>query len=101
MKRIILTWLPRAERDLEQIRARIARDKPIAAEKFIKNLRKSVGRLRRFPYSGWMVEEWQDPRIREILYGPYRIIHRVRDNLVQIMIVIHGARLLDEEPWKD
>jgi len=48
-----------------------------------------------------MVEEWQDPNIREILYGNYRVIHRVRDNLVQIMIVIHGARLLDEEPLKD
>jgi plasmid stabilization system protein ParE len=73
----------------------------MAAEKFVRNLRKAAGRLRRFPLSGWMVEEWQDPNIREILYGNYRIIHRVRDNVVQVMIVIHGARLLDEDPLKD
>jgi hypothetical protein len=43
-----------------------------------------------------MVEEWQDPNVREILHGNYRIIYRVRDNVVEIIIVIHGARLLDE-----
>ena len=68
----------------------------MAAERFVRNLRKAAGRLRRFPLSGWIVEEWQDPSIREILFGSYRIIHRVRDNLVEIMIVCHGARLLDE-----
>jgi len=48
-----------------------------------------------------MVEEWQDPNIREILFGNYRIIHRVRDNVVEIMIVCHGARLLDNENLKE
>ncbi len=73
----------------------------MAAEKFVRNLRKAAGGLRRFPLSGWMVEEWQDPNIREILHRNYRIIHRVRDNVVQVMIVIHGARLLDEDLLKD
>ena len=43
-----------------------------------------------------MVEEWQDPSIREIVYGNYRVIHRVRENVVEILTVIHGARLLEE-----
>jgi plasmid stabilization system protein ParE len=48
-----------------------------------------------------VVEEWQDPRIREILYGNYRIIHRVRENKVEIMIVRHGAQLLQDDILKD
>lgn len=73
----------------------------MAAERFVRNLRKAAGRLRRFPLSGWMVEEWQDPSIREITYGNNRIIHRVRDKVVQIMIICHGARLLGDEVLKD
>jgi hypothetical protein len=44
-----------------------------------------------------MVEEWQDPNVREILFGNYRIIHRVRDSVVEIMIICHGARLLEPD----
>ncbi len=73
----------------------------MAADRFVRNLRKAAGRLKRFPYSGWMVEEWQDPSIREIVFGNYRIIHRVREPIVEIITVIHGARLLHEQFRKD
>ena len=48
-----------------------------------------------------MVEEWQDPDIREILYGNYRILHRVRLPIVEVLMVVHGARLLREEFLKN
>jgi toxin ParE1/3/4 len=73
----------------------------MAAERFVKNLRKAVSRLRRFPRSGWIVEEWQDPNIREILFGNYRIVHRVLDNVVEILVIRHGSRLLHDEFLKD
>lgn len=55
----------------------------------------TVERLAVFPNSGRIVPELNDPGIREILFGNYRIVHRVTGDLVEILTVYHGARLLD------
>ncbi len=39
--------------------------------------------------------EINDPEIREILFGSYRIVYRVKGELVEILTIYHGARLLD------
>lgn len=73
----------------------------MAAEKFVRKLKAAVDHLRSFPFSGWMVEEWLDPNVREMVFGIYRIIYRVGNNNVEIITVQHGARQLDEEILKD
>jgi plasmid stabilization system protein ParE len=50
--------------------------------------------LRQFPESGWIVEEVQGPMLRETVVGSHRIIYRFQDNIVKIINVIHGARIL-------
>lgn len=47
------------------------------------------------PQSGRMVPETQDSSLREILLGSYRIIYRVRAELVEVLTVCHGAKLID------
>jgi toxin ParE1/3/4 len=64
---------------------------------FIKRLRKSVDRLRLFPESGWVVEEYDNPRIREIVFGHFRIIYEYDGKQVVILKVIRGDRLLRKE----
>jgi toxin ParE1/3/4 len=49
------------------------------------------------PESGWVVEKLDDPQVREIVYGNYRIIYRHRNRLVEILTVCHGARLLPKD----
>ncbi|MGM0539773.1 MAG: type II toxin-antitoxin system RelE/ParE family toxin [Thermodesulfobacteriota bacterium] len=44
----------------------------------------AVERLTSFPNSGRIVPEIRDPVIREIVFGSYRIIYRVKDNLVEL-----------------
>jgi len=35
--------------------------------------------------------------IREIILGNYRIIYRIKDDIVEILTVYHSARLLETE----
>ncbi len=39
--------------------------------------------------------ELNDPAIREIILGNYRIVYRLRGNVVHILTVFHGARPLN------
>lgn len=44
-----------------------------------------------------MVEDFNDPEIREIVFGNFRIIYRYQRKVVEILTVRHGARLLGIE----
>ena len=45
------------------------------------------------PRSGRMVPELGDESIREVIHGNYRIVYRLRHDLVEVATVFHGARL--------
>ena len=88
-------WTPQASDDLEAITNFIAADSPHYASLFAIDVLASVKRLVTFPHSGRMVPELNDPTIREIILGNYRIVYRVRQDIVELLTVYHGARLLD------
>jgi len=88
-------WTPQAADDLEGITQFIAADSPYYASLFAMDVLSAVERLMVFPHSGRIVPEVNHPAIREILLGSYRIVYRVKDEVVEILTVYHGARLLD------
>ena len=88
-------WTAQAAEDLESIADFIARDSPQYARLFVLDVLHAVERLAAFPRSGRALPELSDPAIREVLLGAYRIVYRVREELVEILTVYHGARLLD------
>ena len=88
-------WTPQAADDLEAITNFIAADSPQYARLFAMDVLVAVERLANFPNSGRVVPELKDPAIREILFGSYRIVCRVKGDLVEVLTVYHGARLLD------
>ena len=45
------------------------------------------------PRSGRVMPELGDGAIREVIHGNYRIVYRLRHDLVEIATVFHGARL--------
>jgi addiction module RelE/StbE family toxin len=94
-KRTRIIWTPQSQEDLREIQAFIARDAPISAAAFVRRLKSSVDRLKTFPESGQVVPEINNSNIREILFGQFRIIYRVKHRQVDIITVFHGARLLD------
>ena len=69
-----VSWMPSALDDLKSIRDYIAKDSLYYADKFVDGAFKAAERLERFPKIGRMVPEIENPALREIIYGSYRII---------------------------
>jgi len=90
-----IIWSPLALERVRDIARYIARDKPSAAEKWVKDLFNLVGRLSTQPRSCRVVPELNRPDIRELIHGSYRVIYKLTEN-IHILTVRHGRQLLDE-----
>jgi addiction module RelE/StbE family toxin len=88
-------WTPQAVEDLDAIAGFIAQNSPHYAAVLVMDVLQTAARLVDFPQSGRIVPELNDPVIREIVIGSYRVIYRLRGDLAEILTVHHGARLLD------
>jgi toxin ParE1/3/4 len=88
-----ILWSPQALLDLESIRDYIARDSPRYAELVIRRLVAAVERLEAFPQSGRIVPERNTEDVREIIVKPYRVVYRLRPELVEIVTVFRASRL--------
>lgn len=92
---MILEWSPLA---LERA-SYITLDKPSAAEAWVDGIFESVGRLESYPMSGRKVPEVGIERIREIIYGAYRIIYSIdeRAGKISVLTVRRGSEMLRAE----
>lgn len=82
-----------AERDLNSIAAYISKHAgPVTAERFGNQLIDKALTLANMPERGRVVPELRQPDIREIIFRSYRIVYRLRPNLVQVIRFWHAAR---------
>lgn len=88
-----LVWSPLALERAESIAQYIAEDKPSAALYWVDGLFSCVDRLAEFPESGRVVPEVRLQRIREVMFGSYRVIYSVT-NRVDILTVRRSSQLL-------
>ena len=72
-----LIWSPVSRDDLRDIVRFIASDNPRRAESFAYELMAQTDMLQDHPEIGRIVPEYRDPKIREIIFRPYRIVYRV------------------------
>src|SRR5690606_11916732 len=95
---IILT--PQAIDDLGGIVRRIAQDNPARAQTFGHALLDAALAIDPFPERGRMVPEVNDPAVRELLHGSYRIIYEVYQDplVVYVLRFWHAARGTPELP---
>jgi toxin ParE1/3/4 len=93
-------WSPLALDRVSDIARYIAKDNPGAAERWVNELFESVERLADFPESGRVVPEVGVRRIRELIFGAYRVIYSVKEN-VEILTVRRGSQLLDMTEMDD
>ena len=92
-------WTNRSKRDLRNIREYIAADSAYYASKFIEKLVVSIDKkLQPQPHIGNIVSEIGKQDIREIKYGPYRIVYKIFPLELHILTVWHSARLLVNHP---
>jgi len=91
---------PRAIQDLQEIVRYISFDNPKAAERFGYALIDAALSLATFPERGRFVPEFDDGMTREIIYSPYRIVYRIKQEqrAVWVSRFWHAARGTPEIP---
>jgi len=70
-----IRWTEQAANNLESIAEFISVDSEHYAQLFVTNVFSAVERLEVFPNSGRVVPETNNPEIREIILGSYRVIY--------------------------
>ena len=80
-----------------EIAGYIARDKPSAAEKWVKTVFAKVEQLEISPELGRVVPEIGNVQFRELIYSQYRIVYRIEKKRISILTVRHGRQELPIE----
>lgn len=92
-----IVWSEKAEKQLDQIFNYIANDSPLYAHRTVNKIIAKVELIKINPQIGRKVPEFDRKDMREIFCYSYRIIYRLKKNEINIISIIHGARLLPED----
>ncbi|MEW6366885.1 MAG: type II toxin-antitoxin system RelE/ParE family toxin [Acidobacteriota bacterium] len=84
-----IRWLSRAADDLEGIFDHISRDSPMAAADEAGKVLDAIAHLGEHPALG---RAGRVPGTRELVVSSYVVAYRVRNDAVQILRILHGAR---------
>jgi toxin ParE1/3/4 len=74
----------------------IRKHKPSAAINFRKRAEKILRTLEDFPESGRIIPEFPELPYREVIISPHRFFYKIKDDVVWIVGVWHGAQLPKE-----
>ncbi len=91
-----IIWSPKAAEGLVEICDYIAKDSHHYAEIFAKKIFTIIDSAAHFPMSGRIVPEYDNENIREKFYQNYRIVFRIKGNAIEIVAIVHGARILKD-----
>lgn len=98
-----ILWTVGARNDLRELVQFIAHDSPTYAAATADRILDAVERLRRYPRLGRVVPEYDQPPIRELIVGGYRLVYRIRGQRVVLVAIVHGSRDLmrrmSKQPW--
>ena len=92
-----IVWSPLALDRVAELAGYIARDKPSAAEKWVKTVFAKVEQLEISPELGRVVPEIGNVQFRELIYSQYRIVYRIEKKRISILTVRHGRQELPIE----
>jgi addiction module RelE/StbE family toxin len=90
-------WTQNAVEHLVNIYEYIALNSPTYAKRVVDRITRRSQQIADQPLSGRKVPEYQSDDIRELIEKPYRIIYRIKADQIDVLAVIHGARLLPEQ----
>jgi toxin ParE1/3/4 len=94
---VTVSWTENAISHLIAIYDHIARDSPFYAQRMVDRVTAKSRLIAEFPRAGRVVPEYELNDVREVFEKPYRVIYRVKPDRIDILAVIHGARLLPPE----
>ncbi len=86
-------WLEVARDDLREIVEYIARDNPEKASEEGTRIIVSIEQLSDFPEKGSVFQDYDFPKLHQLVVSNYRIIYHLRsDEVVEVWRIWHGAR---------
>jgi toxin ParE1/3/4 len=91
-----LIWSPTATANLEEICNFIETDSEHYAILFAQNIIALIEEIPKFPNSGRVVPEYNQESLREKIFHSYRIVYRIKPEIIEIVAIVHGARLLHD-----
>ena len=85
-------WAGRAKSDLRTAVEYIKKQSPASAAGFLHQALETVRSLATLSERGHAVPELDDPDVRQLLVGRYRVLYEVQGETVWVMRIIHGNR---------
>ena len=90
-------WTENAIDHLANIYEYIAFNSPTYARRIIDRITRRTEQIAEHCLSGRKIPEYDAEDIRELIEKPYRIIYRIKPGQIDVIAVIHGARLMPED----
>jgi addiction module RelE/StbE family toxin len=90
-------WTENAIGHLVNIYEYIAINSPTYGKRMVDRITRRSEQIAEQPLSGRKVQEYNAEDIRELIEKPYRIIYRIKQDQIDVVAVIHGARILPDE----
>jgi toxin ParE1/3/4 len=90
-------WTENAIGHLVNIYEYIAINSPTYGKRMVDRITLRSEQISQQPLSGRKVPEYDAEDVRELIEKPYRIIYRVKPTQIDVLAVIHGARILPED----
>jgi toxin ParE1/3/4 len=87
-----IVWAGRARSDLRISAEYIRRVSPHAARAFVSAVLQAARSLSESPERGRVVPDIDDPEVRELFVGRYRLLYEVHPEAVWVMRVLHSSR---------
>ncbi len=92
-----IIWSPLSLDKVGEISDNIGENNLEAGVKWLNQLFEKVESLQKFPQSGRIVPELNRKDIRELIFGNYRIIYRIDDDVIYILTIRHSKQILSSD----
>lgn len=90
-------WTDNAVNHVVNIYEYIALNSPTYAQRMVDKITRRSIQIAAQPLSGREVPEYDAADVRELIEPPYRIICRIKQDQIDVLAVIHGARLIPDK----
>ncbi len=90
-----IVWTEGARRELDAAIAFVADESLEGAIRLLEDILHSTDSLDSMADRGRVVPELDDPTVRELLVGPYRLLYHIDEEEVSILGVLHQRRDFD------
>ena len=96
-----IRWTELSVNDLKSIRDYIAQNSVRYASITINRIYDRAQILSRQPLSGRIVPEFDDPKIKKLIIGNYRLVYLIiNEESIEVLRIYNSARLLKKESLK-